>query len=269
MSTPNQRKKQSRQPAGSGASPGTKKKSPAVRKKDDGSEQAERRAQRVERITATAGVRLRAKAVFSRGTRDTDVALNRPEQQENDGQVDEAATTDTTVPSTDADAATAPSADDSGSPERNLKKKPVIEADDGTELWDGSTPPDVDEAVRKAFLKDLKPKYDIGKGRMVYPTGEINALTGAPYYMPLPEEASEYESQKGLFASIVPEQPLDEFAKEKLSSGQFEAGGKTLEAYSLEDVKKAFSENAKFVLQSQRSLDHLAQNAVSLQQQWV
>ncbi len=225
------------------ASPGRKK------QKDGAANTSNRRANRAQRFEAPTAPRKRANAVYSRATRDTGPS-NAPVQ----GRQRSKAIT---------------AADDARGPQqRDLINKPITKADDGTELWDGSTPPELGPREQDDVLANLEPLYDLGKGRLIYPTSEVDA-NGKPIYAPRPEDANNKEKRNGIFISIVPERPLDEFVRDKLTPQEFEANGGTIEAYALADVKQAFAAETRFVVHTQRYLDAQAKNKESLQQKWV
>ncbi|EAY28278.1 hypothetical protein [Microscilla marina] len=156
---------------------------------------------------------------------------------------------------------------DSGKP-RDLAKRPVPEAQDGTPLWDGKTMPEVDAEVSQNLLKNLKPKYDIGKGRMLYPTEIAPGKIG---YLPLKDEASPQEQEAGIYLRLVPEEPLEEFLarnQAEVPAASYEVGEGKVKARSETALAQAISRHQPLVLRSQKYLNELAEAATGLGQEW-
>ncbi|WP_299466483.1 hypothetical protein [uncultured Microscilla sp.] len=162
----------------------------------------------------------------------------------------------------------AASADDETGKPRDLKKRPVPKAKDGTPLWDGKTMPEVDAEVSQNLLKNLKPKYDIGKGRMLYPTEIAPGKIG---YLPLKDEASPQEQAAGVYLRLVPEEPLEEFLernKAEVPANRYEVDEGNVKARSETALAQAISRHQPLVLRSQRYLNEFAKATPSLGQEW-
>ncbi len=238
------------------------KRASKLNKTDAESDANERRESRSSRLTATAGQRKRSKSVPNRSTRDdasgvSQAGLNKQVQSRTDAAQTQGRKRSAAIGSDS----------DSRAPGRDVKARPFEQAKDGTELWDGSTIPELSQSVVKDVLKKQTPKYDLGKGRMVYPVE--NPEGGEPLYLPLPEDATDLEKSKGIFVSIVPEKSLAEFVKEKLEAKRYEVDGGAIEAISVEEIKKAFEAEPKLILRAQHQLDAQARQNEVLQQKWV
>ncbi|NEQ65192.1 MAG: hypothetical protein F6K21_06780 [Symploca sp. SIO2D2] len=129
---------------------------------------------------------------------------------------------------------------------------PVRQATDGTALWDGFTPVKVSEEKQRETLARLRPKYDLGKGRMVYPT---ETAKGKIEYLPLLEDASNSERIFGLYAAFVPPEPLQNFLasaedQNQIARQSFATERGEVSAYSQEDIDAAFEQAPTLVLRS-------------------
>lgn len=148
--------------------------------------------------------------------------------------------------------------------------EPVRQATDGTALWDGFTPPKVNEEKQQETLAKLRPKYDIGKGRMVYPT---ETAQGKIEYLPLLEDASNSERILGLYAAFVPPEPLEDFLanaedQNQIARQSFATEGGEVQAYSQEDIDTAFEEAPTLVLRSMQLVSDSARQTPELQQKF-
>jgi len=147
---------------------------------------------------------------------------------------------------------------------------PVHKAKDGTELWDGFTPPQVSEEKQRETLKSLKPKYDIGKGRMLYPT---ETAQGKVEYLPLFKDASAEERFLGLYAAFVPSEPLEDFlanaeTQSQIARQTFASNRGNVKAYSQEDIDTLFDQPPTLVLRSAQLVSDTARQILQLQQQF-
>ncbi|WP_206602820.1 hypothetical protein [Leptolyngbya ohadii] len=149
---------------------------------------------------------------------------------------------------------------------------PVREVEDGTKtklkLWDGFTPPEISEEKQHETLKTLKPKYDIGKGRMLYPTETVQ---GKVEYLPLHDDASDEEKFLGLYAAFVPPEPLEEFLGDAEAQGEivrqsFVTKRGNVVAFKEEDIKKALERAPTLVLRSAQLVSDSARQVPELQQ---
>jgi hypothetical protein len=155
-------------------------------------------------------------------------------------------------------------------PSGDATPDPVRQATDGTALWDGFTPPKVREEKQRETLAKLRPKYDLGKGRMVYPT---ETGQGKIEYLPLLEDASNSERILGLYAAFVPPEPLEDFLanledQNQIARESFATEGGDVQAYSQEDIDTAFEEAPTLVLRSMQLVSDSAQQTPELQQQF-
>lgn len=147
--------------------------------------------------------------------------------------------------------------------------KPVTQAKDGTPLWDGFTPPIVSPQKQKETLNNLKPKYDVGKGRMTYPT---ETAPGKVEYLPLAKEATQHEYSRGLYAAFVPRESLEDFLDHEsknntISRQPFETEQGNVSAYAQEDIEQALEQSPALVLRSARFVGDRAREVPELQQQ--
>ncbi|NEO53215.1 MAG: hypothetical protein F6K54_09065 [Okeania sp. SIO3B5] len=148
--------------------------------------------------------------------------------------------------------------------------EPVSQASDGTALWDGFSHPQVSEEKQRQTLAKLRPKYDLGKGRMVYPT---ETARGKIEYLPLLEDASNSERVRGLYAAFVPPEPLEDFLanaqdQNQIARQSFATESGDLQAYSQEDIDTAFEEAPTLVLRSMQLVSDSAQQTPELQQKF-
>ncbi|GAB4384354.1 MAG: hypothetical protein Kow00121_47700 [Elainellaceae cyanobacterium] len=147
---------------------------------------------------------------------------------------------------------------------------PVREAEDGTKLWDGFTPPEVSEEKQQETLKNLKPRYDIGKRRMLYPA---ETFQGKVKYLPLHRDASDEEKFLGLYAAFVPPEPLEEFLANAEAQGEivrqsFVTKRGEVKAFKEKDIKKALEQAPILVLRSAQIVSDSARQIPELQQQF-
>ncbi|MTI33031.1 hypothetical protein [Xanthovirga aplysinae] len=250
----------------SSSSPPLKKRKTSNRKKGDtdSSDHKDRRAKRAERLS-TSGGRKRSDGI-SRTNRDRSNAIgdgsDRRAQiinRERSGGISQDNS------QRQRSGAITSREDGRGPDRRDLRARPIDKANDGTELWDGKTAPTLSEAIVKDVLSKQKPKYDIGKGRMVYPT---ETAPGVIEYLPLEGEASDNEIKNGLYVAIVPERPLSEFVNEKLNRESFVVEGGTITAIAIDNLTTAFENESNLVLRSQKYLDTMAASTTSLRQKW-
>ncbi len=148
---------------------------------------------------------------------------------------------------------------------RDLSIEPVTEADDGTELWDGSSVPDVSEKKQRETLQKLMPRYDLGKGRMVYPA---ETAKGKIKYLPLAEEATDTERLNGQFAAFVPPEPLQDFLENATKRQTFDTDSGEVNAFRQADIQKAFESAPTLVLRSAGLVSKAAVLNPALQQEW-
>lgn len=149
---------------------------------------------------------------------------------------------------------------------RNLNSRPMVEASDGTKLWDSKKVPETSIEKEREMLKSLKPKYDLGKKRMIYPVEKENGKTE---YMPLKDEASKDEIKKGLYADFVPPEGLQKFIEDNLPKKEMEVDGGKIRAIALDDLESAFNQLPKLVLRQHKSIKEEIENETALQQEWV
>lgn len=149
---------------------------------------------------------------------------------------------------------------------RNLNSRPMVEASDGTELWDSKKVPEPSIEKERKMLKSLKPTYDIAKKRMIYPVENENGKTE---YLPLKDEASKDEIKKGLYADFVPPEGLQKFIKDKLPKKELDVDGGKIKAIPLDDLETALSKLPMLVLRSHKSIAEKIENEPALKQEWV
>ena len=119
------------------------------------------------------------------------------------------------------------------------------------------------------ILKHMRPKYDIGTRRMVYLTEMAN---GKIAYLPLENSASDWEKARGLYAALVPLEPLDVFLArddivDDIAPRTFDPDEGEVRAYALVDIKKAFEKAQTLVLRSAQFVSNVAREIPELQQQ--
>ena len=147
----------------------------------------------------------------------------------------------------------------------DTRPEPVTRAKDGTEIWDGASLPQVSEKKQRETLKNLRPKYDLGKERMLYP---VATAKGKTEYLPLLADATHDERIDGRYAAFVPPEPLADFlANEQQQTFDTELG--EVKAYSLEDIADAFESAPTLVLRSAELAGAAARQTPELQQQWM
>ena len=146
--------------------------------------------------------------------------------------------------------------------------EPVSISTDGTRLWDGYSTPEVSHAKEQETLKELRPKYDLGRGRMLYPT---ETAKGKVDYLPLQEDASNNERIRGLYATFVPPEPLSTFFENQqdLNQESFETNLGEVKAYTQEEIDIAFENAPKLVLRSANLVSEVARQTPQLQQQFI
>jgi len=148
--------------------------------------------------------------------------------------------------------------------------RPVREAKDGTELWDGFSLPEVSREKQRETLSKLRPRYDLGKGRMVYPTEMPN---GKIAYLPLARDASSQERVREYYAAFVPLEPLEQFLQrddiiDDIAPQNFETEEGEVLAYAQADIKRAFEQAPQLVLRSAQFVSDVARETPELQQQF-
>lgn len=147
-------------------------------------------------------------------------------------------------------------------------RRPVTQDKNGTPLWDGFTPPTVSEQKRQTTLRTLKPRYDIGKGRKIYPT---ETGPGKIEYLPLAADATRYEYNRGFYAAFVPQESLEDFLAHERNNGTlsrqpFETDSGPITAYAQADIERALEQAPALVLRSARFVSDRARDIPSLQQ---
>jgi hypothetical protein len=157
-----------------------------------------------------------------------------------------------------------PFTDDQG--RRNLKTRPITEAKDGTELWNMKEIPEIEIEIERKLLLTLKPKYDLGKGRMIYPV--INEK-GQTIYLPLKHEATKKEMKQGVFADFIPKEGLSKFIKDNINKKELEVEGGEIKAVTKDDFKTAFNSLTDFVLKQHKGIVESIESDPALQQEWV
>ncbi len=157
-----------------------------------------------------------------------------------------------------------PATDDQG--RRNLKTRPIPAAKDGTELWNLKDIPDISIEKERTLLKTLKPKYDLGKGRMIYPV--LNEK-GKTIYLPLKNEANKKELKEGLFADFVPKDGMPKFISDNMTKNEIEVEGGKIKAITEEDLRSALDKLNDLVLRPHKEVIETLQNNVAVQQEWV
>lgn len=145
------------------------------------------------------------------------------------------------------------------SPSIDIDKKDHVSkqftmAKDGTKLWDCKSIPEISLQKKRAFLKRLKPKYDLGKGRMIYPT-QVGDKEEEIAYLPLKEDATRQEIFNGAYAEILPEQDLWDFIKEKALMREFEVDGGKVNAVAEDELQSSINNETDFVLLSRNLLN--------------
>lgn len=150
--------------------------------------------------------------------------------------------------------------------DRDRVPDPVRQASDGTALWDGFSPPEVSPEKKWETLAKLRPKYDLGKGRMLYPT---ETARGKIEYLPLRGDASNSERVLGLYAAFVPPEPLEDFlANADIAPRDFATESGQVRTYSQEDINTAVDRVPTLVLRSAQLVSDSARQTPELQQQF-
>ena len=157
-----------------------------------------------------------------------------------------------------------PATDDQG--RRNLKTRPIPEAKDGTALWNMKDIPEIDVEKERKLLRALKPKYDIGKGRMIYPT--LNDQ-GETIYLPLKDEANDKELKDGIFAEFIPKEGMAKFIADNISKQEMEVESGKVTAITEDDLTSAFGNVDDLVLRPHKAVLSAISSNEDLQQEWV
>ncbi|XOF34641.1 MAG: hypothetical protein ACL93V_04950 [Candidatus Electrothrix sp. YB6] len=150
----------------------------------------------------------------------------------------------------------------------DTRPDPVTEARDGTAIWNGSELPEVSEAKQRETLEKVRPKYDLGKERMVYP---VETAKGKIEYLPLQDDATTDERIDGRYAAFVPPEPLEDFLADAGNGVQrrtFDTELGEVKAYGQKDIEKAFEVAPSLVLRSARLVREAARENPGLQQEW-
>jgi len=146
----------------------------------------------------------------------------------------------------------------------DLSRKPLSQAADGTQLWDGQSLPPPTEAQQKALLGSLKPIFDPDSGRMLYPV-EVEEVT---QYLPLAEDATPEEIIEGAYASFATEQPIEDFVLQNIGDQTYEMEGGSIAAVALEDFTTAFAE-APLKLEVHKALQEQLEGGNTPAQRWL
>nr|VFK12253.1 MAG: hypothetical protein BECKLPF1236B_GA0070989_10328 [Candidatus Kentron sp. LPFa] len=147
---------------------------------------------------------------------------------------------------------------------------PVTRARDGAEIWDGASLPEVSEEKQRETLKKLKPKYDLFKGRMLWPT---ETARGKIEYLPLRDDATNDERIDGRYAAFAPPEPLEEFLQDledqdTIQRQTFDTERGEVKAYSQEDIEDAFESAPTLVLRAAGLVEGAARETPRLRQAW-
>lgn len=138
--------------------------------------------------------------------------------------------------------------------------EPVTEAEDGTLIWDGFTLPAISTEKQQQVLTQLQPRYDLGRGRMVYPT---ETAKGEIKYLPLERDATVAERINQYYAAFVPREPLQNFLQNLEANGDlqrqhFDTDLGQVKAYAREAIAKAFNEAPQLTLRSAKMVSDAA-----------
>lgn len=159
-----------------------------------------------------------------------------------------------------------------GPPQRQSapRSEPVPKASDGTPLWDGFSPPSVSDEKQRQTLAKLHPKYDLGKSRLLYPT---ETAQGKLAYLPLLADANPQERLLGLYAALVPPEPLEDFlaqaeAQTQIARQTFATARGDVRAFAQADIHTLFEQAPALVLRSAQLVSNSAQAIPQLQQQF-
>lgn len=148
--------------------------------------------------------------------------------------------------------------------------EPVTHAMDGSELWDGFSLPDIPVNKQVETLKKLRPKYDLYKQRLLYPT---ETAMGKVEYLPLLADATPDERIDQRYAAFVPREPLAEFIAGLERNGQlnrqrYDTEDGKVKAFSQVEIDDAVAEAPELVLRSARLASDMARASPELQQVW-
>ena len=157
-----------------------------------------------------------------------------------------------------------PALDEQG--RRNLFTRPISKAKDGTGLWNSRDIPGIDLSRERPLLRALKPKYDLGKQRMIYP---VQSTSGKTEYLPLKDEATEKEIKNGAFAEFVPPDGLQKLIRDKLPKDEIDVEGGKIKAIKEEDLANALSTAPELVLKSHKSVLETFESDPWVRQEWV
>jgi hypothetical protein len=128
----------------------------------------------------------------------------------------------------------------------------------------------VSEEKQQQTLEKLRPKYDIGKGRMLYPT---ETAQGKVEYLPLFRDARPEERFLGLYAAFVPPESLQDFLANAENQGEitrrsFASDRGNVKAYAQKDIDTLFDQAPTLVLRSAQLVSDSARQTPQLQQQF-
>ena len=154
-----------------------------------------------------------------------------------------------------------PATDDQG--RRNLASRPIPVAKDGTQLWDLREIPSPGQDKERELLKTLKPKYDIGKKRMIYPA---QTDEGKMIYLPLKDEASKEEIRNGAYADFAPPEGLQKFITDHSLQKETETDAGKIRAVAADELESALNALPRLILKPHKSI---IENVLSLHQEWV
>ena len=148
--------------------------------------------------------------------------------------------------------------------------KPVRQALDGTELWDGLTPPEIGHQRQREVLDYLDARYNPFSKRILYST---EVARGKTKYLPLWEDATAQERRLGLYAAFVPQEPLTDYLQRDdvaadIAPQSFETELGEVRAYALADIERAFETAPQLVLRSAQLARSEARETPELQQQF-
>lgn len=118
---------------------------------------------------------------------------------------------------------------------------------------------------QRETLKNFRPEYDIDGDRMLYPTEMAN---GTVAYLPLAKDASNRERAQGLYAALVPLEPLEVFLeREDVIAQDFDLADGKVQAYALADIEAAFERAPQLVLRAAQIVSDVAREVPGLQRQ--
>nr|VFK63834.1 MAG: hypothetical protein BECKUNK1418G_GA0071005_10385 [Candidatus Kentron sp. UNK]VFK70944.1 MAG: hypothetical protein BECKUNK1418H_GA0071006_10445 [Candidatus Kentron sp. UNK] len=147
---------------------------------------------------------------------------------------------------------------------------PITRAKDGKEIWDGESLPEVSEENQRETLKKFKPKYDLFKGRMLWPT---ETAKGKIEYLPLRDDATNDERIDGRYAAFAPPEPLEEFLQDledqdTIQRRTFDTEQGEVKAYAREAIEDAFESAPILVLRAAGLVEGAARETPRLRQAW-